>query len=104
MATTKLNRSGAARTQAVEFKCHAAHAQRVFVAGTFNNWKPDATPLARDNAGNWRASLKLPTGRHEFKFVVDGQWCCDPGCAGDHACPNCVPNGLGSMNRVLEVE
>ena len=100
---TKSNQAGTAGTQAVAFKCHAANAQQVFVAGTFNDWKPDATPLARDNAGNWRASLNLPAGRHEFKFVVDGQWCCDPGCAGDHACQNCVPNEFGSMNRVLEL-
>jgi len=100
---TKSNQAGMAGTRAVEFKCHAADAQQVFGAGTFNDWKPDATPFARDNAGNWRISLRLPAGRHEFKFLVDGQWCCDPGCAGDHACPNCVPNEFGSMNRLLKV-
>jgi 1,4-alpha-glucan branching enzyme len=100
---TNSKRTGTAGTQAVEFKCHAADAQQVFVAGTFNDWKPDATPLVRDKADNWRGSLKLTPGHHEFKFVVDGQWCCDPGCTGDHACTHCVPNEFGSMNRVLEV-
>lgn len=103
MTTPKHNKAGTAQTQAVEFKCHAPDAQQVFLAGTFNEWKADARPLVRDKAGNWRGSLKLARGRHEFKFVVDGQWCCDPGCAGDHACPNCVPNEFGSMNRVLQV-
>lgn len=104
MATTKQIKADTAKTPAAKFKCHAPDAQQVFVAGTFNEWKPDAMPLVRDKAGHWRGSLKLPPGRHEFKFVVDGRWWCDPGCKGDHACPNCVPNQLGSMNRVLEVK
>ena len=48
------------RTKLVDFSCCTPNATAVFVAGTFNNWNPDATPLTRDNAGNWRASLKLP--------------------------------------------
>ena len=104
MQATKQTKAGTAKTQAVEFKCHAPDAQLVFVAGTFNEWKPDASPLVRDKAGNWRASLKLPAGRHEFKFVVDGRWCCDPACVDEqHGCPNCCANPFGTMNRILEV-
>lgn len=48
MATTKQIKADTAKTPAVEFKCHAPDAQQVFVAGTFNEWKPDAMPLVRD--------------------------------------------------------
>ena len=29
----------------IEFSCDAPQARAVFVAGTFNEWKPDAAPL-----------------------------------------------------------
>ena len=88
-----------------EFTCHAPQASSVFLAGTFNDWKPDTLAMERNTEGTWRLTLALPTGHHEFKFVVDGAWCCQPGC-NDHAhegCPTCVPNDCGTMNRVLEL-
>lgn len=89
----------------VEFSCHAPEAKGVFVAGTFNDWKPDVAPLhLHPPNGMWSATLSLPPGRYEYKFVVDGHWCCEPGC--EHAyrgCPKCVSNDFGTMNRVLEV-
>jgi AMP-activated protein kinase-like protein len=80
-------------------------AKAVFVAGTFNHWKADVTPLHPDLAnGNWTGTLRLPPGRHEYKFVVDGQWCCEAGCEHEYrGCPKCVPNRFGTMNRVFEV-
>lgn len=89
---------------AVHFFCHAPDARSVFVAGTFNEWQPDTTPMMRDDEGDWTASLPLSPGRYEYKFVVDGQWCCEPDCEHEHnGCPKCVPNEFGTMNRVLEV-
>jgi 1,4-alpha-glucan branching enzyme len=92
-------------TSPVEFSCHAANAKCVFVAGMFNDWKPDATPLHLEaTSGQWTVSLSLPPGHHEFKFVVDGQWGCEPGCEHEYlGCPKCVANAFGTMNRVLEV-
>ncbi len=87
------------------FSCRAPRAAAVFVAGTFNDWRPDEHPLERDEAGEWSVTLELPVGRHEFKFIVDGQWGCEPGCEHEHhGCPKCVPNEQGTMKRVLEVE
>lgn len=104
MNATKQIKAGAAKIKVVKFKCHAPEAQQVFVAGTFNEWKPDAAPLVRDKAGNWLGSLKLPSGHHEFKFIVDGQWCCEAGTPDKYRDdPNCCANSFGTMNRVLEV-
>jgi 1,4-alpha-glucan branching enzyme len=84
--------------------CHAPKAEEVSVAGTFNGWDPQATPMIKDAEGNWDVAVALRPGRYEFKFVVDGGWCCEPGCEGPHrGCPKCVPNSFGTMNRLVEV-
>jgi len=63
----------------VHFFCYAPDAQSVFVAGTFNDWQPDATPMVRDDEGEWETSLPLSPGRYEYKFVVEGKdWVTDP--------------------------
>ena len=85
-------------------ECQAPKAQAVFVAGSFNEWSTTGTPLRREANGHWAVRLALPPGHHEFKFLVDGRWCCDPGCDGPHTgCPGCVGNPFGTMNRVVEV-
>jgi 1,4-alpha-glucan branching enzyme len=96
MKTTKL--------KSVDFSCHAPNAQAVFVAGTFNDWSPDAAPLQQKADGHWNTTLQVTPGHHEFKFVVDSQWCCEPGCEHEfHGCKKCCANEFGTMNRVLEV-
>jgi len=93
------------QTKTVELSCQAPEAKSVFVAGTFNDWKPDATPLHNERSnGKWAIKLALSRGHHEYKFVIDGQWCCEAGCEHEYrGCPKCVPNEFGTMNRVLEV-
>ena len=92
-------------TKKVEFSCLAPEAKSVFVAGTFNDWKPDATPLHNHLPnGRWAVILPLLRGHHEYKFVIDGQWSCESACEQEYGgCPKCVPNDFGTMNRVLEV-
>src|SRR5207253_6734378 len=52
---------------------------RVNIAGSFNNWSTDATPMTADADGTFRAKVKLPEGVHHYKFVVDGKdWKPDP--------------------------
>jgi 1,4-alpha-glucan branching enzyme len=91
------------KLKTVDFSCHAPKAKAVFVAGSFNDWRPDVTRLHSEN-GLWSGTLPLAPGHYEYKFVVDGQWCCEAGC--EHAyqgCPKCVANDFGTMNRVLTV-
>ena len=102
--STKSSRQQTNATRKTTIACTAPDAVAVFVAGTFNDWSPDALPLKRNDAGRWSVNLDLSPGHYEYKFIVDGQWCCDAGCSGDHTCPKCVPNDHGTMNRVLEVQ
>ncbi len=88
-----------------KFSCHAPDAKAVFVAGSFNNWKPDVIPLHPHlKTGDWYVTLPLPPGHHEYKFVIDGVWCSEPSCDREYpGYPEYVPNEFGTMNRVLEV-
>ncbi|KQW03088.1 alpha-amylase family glycosyl hydrolase [Rhizobacter sp. Root1221] len=53
--------------------------QQVAVAGTFNSWVGDTCPLTRTGPTTWQATLPIATGRHLYKYVVDGtQWIRDP--------------------------
>ena len=93
------------KTKVAEITLHSVAAKQVFVAGAFNGWNPEATPLQERGPGHWSVRLELPRGRHEYKFIVDGTWCCDAGCDGPHlGCPGCVANTFGTMNRVVEVK
>ena len=90
--------------RSVSFSCRAPEANAVFVAGSFNDWMPDKTPLRRQPDGLWSTTLSLLPKRHEFKFIVDGQWCCELGCEHQHSgCSKCVPNTCGTMNRFVDV-
>ena len=92
-------------TKTVQFSCHAPDAKAVFVAGTFNDWKPDADPMHNHLPNStWAVTLPIPHGHHEYKFVIDGRWSSEPGAERKYrGSPDCVPNECGTMNRVLEV-
>ena len=72
-------------------------AHQVCVAGSFNDWKPEETPLQREADGGWDVALSLAPGEYEYRFVVDGKWTDDP-LARRHA-----SNPFGSQNAVLHV-
>lgn len=86
------------------FSCQAEHANSVCLAGTFNDWNPQAIPMSRSDSGEWTADLKLPAGPYEYRFVIDGEWSNEPECANHESCPNCTPNEFGSKNQKLQVE
>jgi hypothetical protein len=72
-------------------------AKHVYVAGSFNGWKPETTPLAPLGNGRWKGDLNLGPGRHEYLFVVDGKWLPDPNAK------ESVQNPFGGRNSVLTV-
>lgn len=53
------------------------NARNVYLAGNFNNWKPDALRMNKTATG-WSLPYVLPAGNYLYKFVVDGQWITDP--------------------------
>jgi len=55
-------------------------ATSVHLAGSFNGWSRSAEPMAREgDSATFVATRTLPPGRHEYKFLVDGQhWHTDP--------------------------
>jgi 1,4-alpha-glucan branching enzyme len=64
------------------FFCDAPEAQTVSLVGDFNDWNPDATPMARQPDGRWMASLDLSHGYHQYMFLVDGKPVLDPNGTG----------------------
>lgn len=49
-------------------------AKRVTVAGSFNGWNAAASEMKTEGGGVFQTTLRLPPGKHEYKFVVDGKW------------------------------
>jgi hypothetical protein len=72
-------------------------AKEVAVAGDFNDWKPERSPLVQIGNGRWVGDLNVKPGRHEYLFVVDGQWLPDPNAKEN------VQNPFGGRNSVLIV-
>jgi 1,4-alpha-glucan branching enzyme len=95
------------RKASLEF--FAPGAREVFAVGEFNDWNTTSLPLQRGADGVWRLELTLPSGIYRHKFLVDGVWRCSPTHAQDRcdraclACPCCVPNLFGSVDRILIV-
>ena len=91
----------------VAFDFYAPSAGEVFVVGEFNDWNSASMPLHRSADGNWHLELMLPAGVYRYKFLVDSVWRCSPGQPQDRcehpcvACPLCVPNVFGSVDRIV---
>ena len=79
----------------VEFKHPEVTA--VGIAGTFNDWRPEATPMVLTGQGRWQKDLVLPPGTYEYLLVADGQWLPDP------LARTTVPNPFGGVNSVITV-
>jgi 1,4-alpha-glucan branching enzyme len=86
------------KTVHIEFIDAAAVAESVAIAGTFNDWRPEATPMERPEPGRWIKQLNLPPGTYEYCFVLNGgQWRPDPRALEQR------PNPFGGCNSVLTI-
>jgi hypothetical protein len=58
-----------------------AKPKAVYLAGTFNDWKPTGQVMTGPDAqGSFTTRLTLKPGTYEYKFVVEGKsWKADPG-------------------------
>ena len=89
--------SSGAEFHVVHLRVFKDGARKVCVAGTFNDWNPQRTPLERNADGEWEIALSLAPGEYEYRFVADDQWMDDP-----LSCRN-VANPFGGVNAVLHV-
>src|SRR5712664_4020416 len=69
--------SPAVTSEGVMFTIAAPDAERVQLAGDFNNWTLDGNEMEAAG-GVWKKVVKLPPGRYRYRYVVDGRWLNDP--------------------------
>lgn len=84
----------------VVFLFHYDDATSVTLAGDFNGWDIQQTPLGKDERGLWRGELAVPpSGSYQYKFVVNGgqRWLEDPSNGVK------VADNRGGMNSVLVI-
>jgi len=79
-----------------EFVLHDHKAGSVSVVGSWDGWSRPGVAAERVEPGVWRASIPSRSGRHLYKFVVDGRsWLADP------ANPVRAHDGHGAWNSVV---
>jgi 1,4-alpha-glucan branching enzyme len=93
--TSKNNGNGTTHQQT--FSLHSPGAIRVLLVGDFTRWQEKPIALHKDPDGIWKTRIELSPGTHQYRFLVDGEWCDDPGCAERE------PNPFGSHNMKREV-
>lgn len=86
--------------QAIKFELSNEQAQNadfVSVAGEFNDWNKDATPLTKTLNG-FEVEVELEKGKsYQFRYVLNGTtWINDP-------YRKTVDNGMGDQNSVIEL-
>jgi len=84
--------------EGVLFVADAPGANSVHLAGDFNNWSADATPMVSSNKdAGFRALLPLAPGCYSYRYVIDGHWQADP--HNDRS----ETNPFGELNSIVEV-
>ncbi len=84
---------------AVVFVTLYPRAEAVQIAGDFNNWQPEKTPLQKvGSSGVWQTKLKIPAGKYRYRLVVDGHWQQDPYNERTEL------NPFGGFNSIIEVK
>ena len=82
----------------VQFLGLYPQARKVQLAGDFNDWQPERTPLTRiDKNGRWSVEIPLESGTYRYRYVIDDRWQEDP--YNDQL----EDNPFGELNSVLEV-
>lgn len=85
----------ASRSLRVAFNHSTAKA--VAIVGSFNDWRPESTPMIQVGNGRWLKELVLPPGIYEYLIVVDGKWVPDP------SVKETVPNPFGGVNSLATI-
>lgn len=74
-------------------------AESAVVAGEFNDWSSDATPMKKLKNGSFSVTLSLAAGEtYLFRYVLDGNvW------VNDHQADGYAPNEYGEENSIVRV-
>ncbi len=96
--TSEKNNKSARTTDGTVFVCELKPtAREVYLVGDFNNWNPQSDRMVK-RKGSFQKTMRLAPGEYQYKFLVDGEWHCDP------SSPRQVPNEFGTTNSVVRVE
>lgn len=82
------------KTKKVQFNLYLPDAEKVFLAGDFNNWDVVSLPMKKAGDGFWEANIDLTPGRYEYRFWARGAWHDDPNAQ------DMAENPFGSQNCV----
>jgi len=92
---------GAEARREVVVRFRDLRASDVRIAGDFNGWVPDKGVRSLiETEGTtrvWTKILRLPPGRYQYRYVVDGEWREDP------ENPEVANGAVGGRNSVLVV-
>jgi hypothetical protein len=72
------------------------NAKRIYLAGSFNNWRPAELQMIRTSTG-WELPLYLAEGTHTYKFIGNKEWITDP------KNENRLPDREGGFNSVIRI-
>jgi len=84
-------------SEGVMFTVRARDAERVQLAGDFNDWTLDGSEM-EPTGGIWKKVVKLSPGRYRYRYVIDGRWQIDPLNAAIET------NAYGESDSVLVVD
>lgn len=80
----------------VIFEVYFPEAERVNLAGNFNNWNQYSHPMERTPEGTFKSEISLKPGFYTYKFVINGKvWKEDP------ENPWKVDDGFGGFNSAF---
>jgi len=83
----------------ITFNCKADPKSDVYVSGSFNRWDGVLKKMTDTSGmGDYYIEHMLPPGKHEYKFVINGEY------QADSECPHWVLNEFGTLNSVIDVE
>ena len=93
--TRPVHRVASTTKKSVMFTLDAPSGVDVSVAGSFNDWEPQAMTKGTD--GLWRITVQLAQGTYEYRFLVDADWREDPNN------PRKTQNTFGGYNSICDV-
>ena len=95
----KIRKIAGSTGRSLEFSLNAGRGHTVALAGSFNDWDPEAAPMSEPAGdGHYICRITLAPGSYEYKFVVDNEWLLDD----DN--PNFASNDFGTLNSVVVVD